>query len=86
MTNNEKEGSELPEFSDVKMFIDVLLMEYQTNRPIEYQLERNLMTCTPFRDDFLFSNIWKKKYKSQISYFFIFSNSIKSRWHTYDNG
>jgi hypothetical protein len=39
------------------MFVDFLLMEYQTNRKIEYELERNLMACTPYRNDFLFSKI-----------------------------
>ncbi len=57
-TNNEgKKGSELPEFTDVKIFVDSLLMGYQTSRSIEFELERNLMTCTPFRDDYLFSKI-----------------------------
>jgi len=30
-------------------------MEYQTNRSIQYELERNLMTCSPYRNDVLFS-------------------------------
>ncbi len=51
------------------MFVDLLLMEYQTNRQIEFELERNLMTCTPYRDDFLFSKIKK-------CLFFFISNSI----------
>jgi hypothetical protein len=52
-------GSALPKFTDVKIFVDSLLIEYQTNHPIQYELERNLMTCTPFRNDFLFSKIDK---------------------------
>ncbi|CAF4052910.1 unnamed protein product [Adineta steineri] len=52
--NNIKEGSELPEFSDVKMFIDSLLIGYQTNRSIEFELERKAMICTPYRRDALF--------------------------------
>ncbi|CAF4916702.1 unnamed protein product, partial [Rotaria sp. Silwood1] len=41
--NNGIKGSELPEFTDVKMFVDSLLMEYQTNRQIHFELQRNLM-------------------------------------------
>ncbi|CAF3811478.1 unnamed protein product [Rotaria magnacalcarata] len=53
---NGEKGSELPEFTDVKMFVDSLLMEYQTNRQIHFELERNLMTCTPYRNDLLFTS------------------------------
>ncbi|CAF4093815.1 unnamed protein product, partial [Adineta steineri] len=53
---NNREGSELPEFSDVKMFIDSLLIGYQTNRTIEFKLERKAMICTPFRRDVLFES------------------------------
>jgi hypothetical protein len=60
--NTGKEGSELPEFTNIKMFIDFLLMEYQTDRQIEYEIQRNLMSCTPYRDDFLFSKIKKNMY------------------------
>ncbi|CAF0941667.1 unnamed protein product [Adineta steineri] len=52
--NNNEEGSQLPEFSDVKMFIDSLLIGYQTNRSIEFELERKAMICTPYRRDALF--------------------------------
>lgn len=55
LSRRTKEGSEVPEFTDVKMFVDSLLMEYQTNRSIQYELERNLMTCSPYRDDVLYS-------------------------------
>ncbi|CAF1288185.1 unnamed protein product [Rotaria sp. Silwood1] len=54
--NNGNKGSELPEFIEVKMFVDSLLMEYQTNRQIHFELQRNLMTCTPFRNDLLFTS------------------------------
>ncbi|CAF3818339.1 unnamed protein product [Rotaria sp. Silwood1] len=54
--NNGNKGSELPEFTDVKMFVDSLLMEYQTNRQIHFELQRNLMICTPFRNDLLFTS------------------------------
>jgi hypothetical protein len=50
-------GSELPEFTDVKMFVDSLLVQYQTDRQFEFVLERNLMTCTPYHNDYLFSMI-----------------------------
>ncbi|CAF4199938.1 unnamed protein product, partial [Adineta steineri] len=46
--------SRLPDFSDVKMFIDSLLIGYQTNRTIEFELERKAMICTPYRRDALF--------------------------------
>jgi hypothetical protein len=65
---NGNAGSELPEFTDIKMFVDSLLMEYQTNRAIQYELERNLMTCAPYRNDFLFSKIKTTN--------FLISNSI----------
>ncbi len=48
----------MPEFADVKLFVDTLLMEYQSNRSIQYELQRNLMACTPYRDDYLFSKIF----------------------------
>lgn len=39
----------------MKILVDSLLIEYQTNRPIQYELERNLMTCTAYRKDYLYS-------------------------------
>jgi hypothetical protein len=48
------EGSELPEFSDVKIFIDSLLMSYQTDRYITFEIERNPMRCTTYHRDFMF--------------------------------
>ncbi|CAF4092876.1 unnamed protein product, partial [Adineta steineri] len=50
------EDSALPEFSDVKMFIDSLLIGYQTNRNIEFELKRKPITCTPYREDVLFGS------------------------------
>jgi hypothetical protein len=47
----------LPQFSDVKMFVDALIIEYQANRTIEYELERNVMACTPFHADYLYSEL-----------------------------
>ncbi|CAF4218000.1 unnamed protein product, partial [Adineta steineri] len=49
-------GSRLPEFSDVKMFIDALLIGYQTNRNITFELQRAPITCTPYRRDFIFES------------------------------
>jgi hypothetical protein len=43
----------LPEFSDVKMFVDSLLVSYQTGVDIGFELERTAMICTPFRRDFI---------------------------------
>lgn len=55
--NNGQEGSLLPPFTDVKMFVDSLLIEFKTNTTgVGYEIERNLMTCTPFRDDYLYCN------------------------------
>ncbi|CAF4810977.1 unnamed protein product, partial [Rotaria sp. Silwood2] len=51
-----QEGSELPEFTDVKMFIDSLLIGYQTNKTIEFELERSPMICTPVRRDSIFES------------------------------
>jgi len=48
MNNNIDQGSKLPAFTDVKIFIDSLLIEYQTNTNIEYELERTPMIRTPF--------------------------------------
>jgi hypothetical protein len=58
------------------MFVDFLLMEYKTNRRIEYELERNLMSCTPYRDDFLFSKI--KNIYFHIQFYILFSASQSS--------
>ncbi|CAF3526948.1 unnamed protein product [Rotaria sp. Silwood1] len=54
--SDNREGSELPEFTDVKMFIDSLLIDYQTNKTVEFELERSPMTCTPIRRDSLFES------------------------------
>ncbi|CAF0858674.1 unnamed protein product [Adineta steineri] len=54
--NNDEEGSKLPEFSDVKMFIDSLLIGYQTNRSIEFELQRKPMVYTPYRQDLIFES------------------------------
>ena len=53
----EKKGSELPEFTGVKIFIDSLLIGYQTNKTIEFELERNPMICTPVRRDSIFGTL-----------------------------
>ncbi|CAF3806236.1 unnamed protein product [Adineta steineri] len=50
------EDSGLPEFSDVKMFIDSLLIGYQTNKNIEFELQREPIICTPYREDLLFES------------------------------
>ena len=65
------------------MFIDTLLMEYQTNRSIDYEIQRSLMACTPFRDDFLFS---KKTVSLYVFHFFIrsFLRSIGSQFYIHD--
>ncbi|CAF4193173.1 unnamed protein product, partial [Adineta steineri] len=52
--NSEYLSLRLPEFSDVKMFIDALLIGYQTNRNITFELQRTPITCTPYRQDYLF--------------------------------
>ena len=51
------DGSKLPEFTDVKMFVDALLVKYQTDHQFNFELERNLMTCTPFHNDYFYSKI-----------------------------
>lgn len=51
---NYQEGSQLPEFSDVKIFIDSLLISYQKNRTIHWNIERELIRCTTYRMDILF--------------------------------
>lgn len=50
-----KEGTNLPQFTDVKMLVDSLLIEYQTNRTMHYEFERNAMICAPYRADYLYS-------------------------------
>ncbi|CAF3912977.1 unnamed protein product, partial [Adineta steineri] len=47
--------SRLPDFSVVKMFIDSLLIGYQTNRNTEFEIQRTPIACTPYRQDYLFS-------------------------------
>ncbi|CAF1011366.1 unnamed protein product [Rotaria sordida] len=54
--SDNQEGSELPEFTDVKMFIDSLLIDYQINKTIEFELERSPITCTPVRRDSIFES------------------------------
>ncbi len=41
----------------MKIFIDSLLIGYQTDRKIELEIERNPMICTPFRRDSIFGKI-----------------------------
>jgi hypothetical protein len=54
VTDTDKyNGSELPEFSDVKMFVDSLLVSYQTRVDIGFELERTAMIYTPYRRDFI---------------------------------
>ena len=50
-----QEGTQLPQFTDVKMLVDSLLIEYQTNRTMHYEFERNAMICAPYRADYLYS-------------------------------
>ncbi|CAF4761018.1 unnamed protein product, partial [Rotaria sp. Silwood2] len=45
MDNNKYQDLKLPAFTDVKILIDSLLIEYQTNTNIEYELERTPMIC-----------------------------------------
>ncbi len=54
MDETNDRGSELPEFSDMKMFIDSLLINYQTEKTMGIEIERYPMICTPVRRDFLF--------------------------------
>jgi len=57
------------------MFIDSLLIGYQTNRNIEFELERNPMRCTPFRRDTIFGTI-RFIFEIFILYFLLESGSI----------
>ncbi|CAF4107133.1 unnamed protein product, partial [Rotaria sp. Silwood2] len=56
MDNNKYQDLKLPAFTDVKILIDSLLIEYQTNTNIEYELERTPMICTSFRRNLIFEN------------------------------
>ena len=56
-SSRDSRESELPEFTNVKIFVDSLLVGYQSNRSIRMELERKAMTCTAFRNDLLFSRI-----------------------------
>ena len=42
---------ETNDFTDLKIFLDLLLILYQSNRSMDDQLKRRAMTCTPFRLD-----------------------------------
>ncbi|CAF2053123.1 unnamed protein product [Rotaria magnacalcarata] len=66
----EKKGSE---FTDVKIFIDSLLIGYQTNKTIEFEIERSPMTCTPIRRDSIFS-----EYGIPLEWNFLFKRQY---WH-----
>jgi hypothetical protein len=50
------------------MFIDSLLIEYQANLSVHFELERNAMTCTPFRQDYLYS-MFTKIYELNVQLF-----------------
>ena len=67
----EKKGSELPEFTDVTIFIDSLLIGYQTNKTIEFEIERSPMTCTPIRRDSIFGML-----KVNIISFFLLNYTL----------
>lgn len=54
---NRYESSKLPEFTDVKIFIDSLLIHYQTNEEIKLEIEKTPMICTSCRRDFILGNI-----------------------------
>lgn len=55
LTNiNYRRGSQLPEFSDVKIFIDSLLISYQKNTTISWNIQREVIRCTKYRMDILF--------------------------------
>ena len=42
---------ETNDFTDLKIFLDLLLILYQSNQSMDYQLKRRAVTCTPFRLD-----------------------------------
>ncbi|UJR08715.1 hypothetical protein I4U23_012972 [Adineta vaga] len=46
-------GSNFPVFADVKIFIDSLLIGFQTNVKIEYEIEKTPMICTSIRSNIL---------------------------------
>ena len=47
--------SMFPEFTDVKILIDMVLVEYQAGREMMLEIKRQPMICAPFRDDMLLS-------------------------------
>lgn len=59
IADRTKKGA-LPDFGDVKVFVDELLISSQSNRSIEYQLERTPFSCTPFRRDFIYGETWNE--------------------------
>ncbi|CAF3720568.1 unnamed protein product, partial [Rotaria sordida] len=71
MNNNKDQWSKLPAFTDVKIFIDSLLIGYQTNTNIEYELERTLMICTPFRRNLIFESGLSNLIKTFIDLIFL---------------
>ncbi|CAF1314882.1 unnamed protein product [Rotaria sordida] len=49
------ERYEWPEFADIKIFVDSLLISYQTNNDVKLELERKPISCTPYRSDVIYS-------------------------------
>ena len=52
----------LHDYTDVKIFVDSLLMSYQIDRRIQLKIERHPMRCTSYRQDPMFGkNLLKIK-------------------------
>lgn len=74
------QGSQLPEFSDVKIFIDSLLISYQrNNKTIEWNIERDVIQCTSYRIDVLFRKREKRMFM-EINHLFAFLQIRDHRW------
>ncbi|CAF1358637.1 unnamed protein product [Didymodactylos carnosus] len=55
--NGGKNFTEFPQFSNIKLFIDTLLISYQTGKKnLTIELERNVMKCTKYRKDVLYTS------------------------------
>lgn len=54
--NLVSQTSIFPEFADLKIFLDNLLIDFQLNKTFEYQLTQRSISCPPFRRDFLFES------------------------------
>ena len=78
--NRYAKPPDFPDFSDVKLLIDTILVEYQTGRSVTLEIERQPMICTEYLNNLLLS---KSEPKTRcfcqifrIDFFFQYQNQV----------